>query len=254
VIFVFGGIVVGFLAHAILYSDQLHIDPQVQNAIVLAIGGMAAAFFASVGVYWAAVHGGAVTQREGLNTRREARKASLIDRKTDIVGRVGVLASRHVQAVADQVASRVDLAGEPYRPLPRIPKATPIENRANQLYALGFQATGDVAQALLHAIEQLDEFAYVVTDDTLTKPITPLSDDEDLSFKAWQRVAVRVKTRLYVVSLTDEGVITFAEDGTLPLDYLDREYRTAFAELKPAADLARAFKAAKVQTDPTTAK
>lgn len=239
------GLVVGAFVYAFIGSDRFAIKPEVQNALVLAVGAIVAALLAAVGVYWAAIIAGRVASSEGEATRRETRRLSVIDERTDVVRRITVLASRHAQEVANQVARRQELAGHPYEPLPRINKTTRIEGLINELYTLGFQATADVANALLRALIELDRFAYVATPETVQVSIFGLSDEEDLSFLAWHTVQLRVKTRMIDVGLTDEGTDHLAQDGTLPADYLDREYRAAVDEIRPGATLAAAFRDAR---------
>jgi hypothetical protein len=236
------GLTIGAFSYAFVGSDRFAIKPEVQNALVLAIGAIVAALLAAVGVYWAAVIAGRVASSEGEATRRETRRLSMIDERTDVVRRISVLASRHAQEVADQVARRQELAGRLYEPLPRINETTRIEGLINELYTLGFQATADVANALFRALIELDRFAYVATPGSVQVPMVGLSDDDHLAFLAWQRVQLRVKTHMIDVGLTDEGTDHLAQAGTLSGDYLDREYRVAWDELRPGASLATAFR------------
>jgi hypothetical protein len=146
------GLLVGVFGYALVGPYAAVIDPQVQNALVLGIGAVAAALVASLGVYGAALIAGAVASSEGAATRREARRFALIDQKTDIVRRITVLANRHSQQVANQVARRQELSGRPYEPLPRVGKTTRIEDAVNELYTLGFQSTGGCRQPTIPSV------------------------------------------------------------------------------------------------------
>lgn len=247
-----GGVLVGIFGYALVGPDRAVIDPQVQNALVLGIGAIAAAMLASLGVYWAAVIAGGVASSEGAETRRETRRFALIDAKTDVVRRITVLSNRHSQEVANQVARRQELAGKQYEPLPPIGETTAVEDAVNELYTLGFQSTGDGANALFRALIELDKFAYVATADSDHRPVVGLSDEEHLSFLAWRVVEKRVKTHMIDVSLTDEGVEHLSAWGTLPDGYLDAQYAQAVVELKPSADLVAAFREAKVRASSAT--
>ena len=213
------GLVVGAFAYAFVGADRFAIRPEVQNALVLAVGAMMAALLAAIGVYGAAVIAGGVASSEGEATRRETRRLSLIDQKTDLVRRISVLSSRHAETLANHVAPRQELAGEPYEPLPRIngmtrmKRTTRIEGLINELYTLGFQATADVANALRRALAELDKFAYIDTPESVQLPVDGLSDGEYLSFVAWHTVQVRVKTHMIDVNLTDEPTDHLAANG-----------------------------------------
>ena len=246
------GLAVGGFGYALIGADRFDIDPEVQNALILSIGAIGASLLAALGVYWAAIHAGAVAANEGEATRRENRRFALIDEKTDVVRRIAVLGNRHAQEVGSQVARRQELAGQPYEVLPRINETTDVEDLVNELYTLGFQATADVANALFGALIELDRFAYVATMESVAEPVVGLSDEEHLSFLAWSAVQKRVKTHMIDVSLTDEGVEHLAVEGTLPTDYLDRQYAQEIAELRPGATLVSAFREARTQSTETT--
>jgi hypothetical protein len=225
------GVLVGAFGYALVGADSFSIDPQVQNALVLAVGAVITSLVAAVGVYWAAIIAGDVAASEGAATRKEARRLALIDQKINLVRRIGVLGSRHAREVAIQVARRQELAGKPYEPLPRVNETTAIEDAVNDLYAMGFQATADVAQLFLGALYGLDMYCYVATDQSAQVPIAGLTNEERLSFETWELVQRRVKTHMIDASLTDEGTDRLAPAGTLLPDYWEQLWNDAYAEL-----------------------
>ena len=231
-IIVGAGFVAGVFFYALVGADQTRLSDPIQGLLVVSVGAIATGFVAAAGAYWAAMIAAKSAFDEGEATRRESRIRSRLDEKTDLVRRITVLASRHAQEVANQVARQQDLGGKAYEPLPVVNPTTPVEDAVNELYSIGFQSTADAAQQLFNSLVRLDQFCFVATPESTKRPIPMITPDQWLSFRSWRLTQVRMKTHMMDVGLRDEGSDHLVAGGTLPEDFLWNQYQIARAEIE----------------------
>ncbi len=252
------GLALGVLGSGVVDPARYSIDAGSRDAFVVTIGAIvtallilvaasiagltvARAFRDAASIAATAARAQAEAARaEAEAARADARRQSLIDRQRALRSLIAARAARHTREVQAHVVRRQELAGRPYQALPEVRKTTEIEDAVMELYALGFQRTADVAQALFNALRSLDSYCLAATPETTSGPVAGLSPDQMLDCVAWSEVEAQVQADLMQVGLTDEGVAELKPGGTLEQDYLGiwfRQARERLAARQPATPL-----------------
>lgn len=232
------GLALGALGYAAIDPSRFSIGAGTQDKLVLAVGAIVTALLAVVATFTAgamvqkasrdaAATAATTARNESEAARKDARRQALIDRQRYLRSLIAARSSRHTREVQANVQRRQELAGRPYQPLPEVRKTTEIEDAVVELYALGFQKTADVAQALFDVLLSLDDYCFVATPESMAAPIPALSAEQVLDCVAWSEVETHVAADLMQVGLTDQGVEELAPGGTLEQDYVAIWFRQA---------------------------
>jgi hypothetical protein len=189
------GFVAGTLIFAVVGPARKDIDQGLQNTAILAAGAIITGLLAYAG----AVAAASVVASEGDATRKAGAQASRVERRRVLVSQLAVTNNRLAQEIRDQRA-----AWEKWnrlKPLPTLSPTTAIEDMVNELYALGFQDTGEAAELLYRCLMRMDDFKFAAGSSPNRPPQQSIWD-----FAIWVTIQIELKTAMIDKSLRDAGV------------------------------------------------
>ncbi len=190
------GIAVGLGIYVNVDPARFKIDPSAAGVAAAGAAAILTGFLAVLGALGAAIIAGTVLIGEGNNQRLATDQAVLINRRRELVGNLIVQSNRHAQDMRRQHAAWVQ---EPsHRPTaPDIRTSAELDAIGNELYAYGFQVTGDAAHLHLLSLIHMEGFTYLAE----ASPTAESTAD----FHGWVQVQILLKTRLIDASLVDQG-------------------------------------------------